>query len=126
LPTSVNIRQSIAEVLHRRAKVDQDIAAAELRKATNETEAARKHASALRSSSPSQAQTYERQAEAARNTAYGDAKRIADLLKKRADLLMSEARHTHSLADALKRELADAKREMDRTHRAREQSSRRP
>lgn len=125
MPTSAQIRKVIAQVVQKRSKVDQDIGAAERKKAAKESEAADKVARALKASSASTARMYQRQAETARKAALVEGKKIADLAKKRADLSKEEARHSNALNDALKRESDAQKRETDKARRAREQEDRR-
>ncbi|ROR90936.1 CHAT domain-containing protein [Nocardioides aurantiacus] len=124
MTTSVQARQKIAEVVTKRSKVDQDLGAAEQKKATKEAEAADKASRAAKATSPANTRMYDRQADQARNAAIAEGKKIAALAKKRADLSKEEARHSKTLTEALKREAASDKRDADKAQRARQQEDR--
>lgn len=124
MATSAQIRQKIADVVKKRSKVDQDIGAAERKKASKEAEVADKEAKATRTSSDATRRSYLRQAEAARKVAIAEGKKIASLAKKRADLSKQEAALSGNLTDALKREAATEKREADKDRRTRQQEER--
>jgi hypothetical protein len=123
--TSVQIRQKIADIVKKRAAVDQALSTAEQRKAKAEGDAADKESRAARASSASTAQMYRRQAETARKTAIAEGKKIADLAKKRASLSSDEARQNKDLTDALKREAAADKQQAGKDRRSREREDKR-
>ncbi|KAB2812568.1 CHAT domain-containing protein [Pimelobacter simplex] len=125
MTTPAQVRQKIADIAKKRAKVDQDVGAAERRKSIKESEAADKEARAGKATSDATRRSYLRQAETARKAAIAEGKKIADLAKKRAGLSKDEAALNGQLADALKRESAAQRREEDKARRARAQEDRR-
>lgn len=124
MPTSTQARQKIAETVTKRSRVDQDISAAERKKATKEAEAADKESRAARSSSAANAKMLLGQAGRARKVAIAEGNKIATLAKKRADLSKDEARHSKDLTDALKREATADARAADKERRDREKEDR--
>lgn len=106
MPSSVYVRQKIAELAKKRADLEKKLANAQESKSRKEGESASRTSSAQRSSSDSSRRMYLRQAEAAQRAALAEGKKIADLSRKLADVAREEGQRNRELAAAIKSESA--------------------